>query len=77
MDIKVQFSFFLAAFIAKMILNVLYLFRQHLFLENERICIFYAMQGVSHIVVDIMPIMVMLYIHHKNYRADKRQAVRE
>ena len=72
-----QFSSFLIAFFVKLILSGFYFASQTLFLDNDKICIYYAMAGLSHLFVDIMPVTVMLYVHHKNYRTQKEERLIE
>ena len=72
-----QFSSFLVAFFVKIILSALYFDNQNLFIDNDRICLYYAMDAVSHLLVDIFPVTVMLYVHHKNYRSQKQERMIE
>ena len=70
-----QFSAFLVAFFVKLILSGLYFASQDLFLSRDKICLYYGMDAVSHLLVDIFPVTVMLYVHHKNYRSQKQERI--
>ena len=70
---KMQFSSFLVAFFVKIILSGLYYGSDDLFIENDKVCLYYGMDAVSHLLVDIFPVTVMLFVHHKNYRSQKEE----
>ena len=74
---KMQFSSFLVAFFVKLVLSGLYFGSEDLFIDDQRICLFYGMDAVSHLLVDIFPVTVMLYVHHKNYRSQKQERMIE
>ena len=74
---KMQFSSFLVAFFVKLVLSGLYFGSQDLFIEDNKICLYYGMDAVSHLLVDIFPVLVMLYVHHKNYRSQKQERMME